>query len=527
MSTDATTAVGECGTVQLPAGNARESRLAALDRFFFREEVPWGMALTRITLPVVLLMNLGPRWMWAREIYSSDGAPSQLADNFGFPGFLPELPGTLAVALFTLLVFSLVMSAIGWWTRLSLATSVVLFSYFGLMDSMSTFTKFSVISIHLLFLLSLSHCGSLWSVDAWLAGRRGWGIGDATRFPVWPQRLIQLLVAIVYFGAAITKMHTPSFFSGDQLMYWMMTHVTGASLLGDYLSQYPVLLVVFGYVTLVWEVVFLFCVWNTRWRVPLLVTGILFHAMTTLTLGLVIFPLVMFSAYLSFLQERDLPFWSRLGARVQRWLPGRRGSAAGQGAAVVAGTAEPARPVSAWSSVGAYAVLTGLVMMAGVEIEYWRDPYQMRGPGGPLALKEIAPEEVDRLLASDDRIVLEDKFLAFDLGTTVVASHLLDHRTAYRQGEVACAQVSLNPPHEDMWVECSLHDQQMRLITRLGQIVSREALRGHFSFLMNDALAPGEYVFVVKSGGQEISRKSVTLLPRDRVAGSEARMSAN
>src|SRR6185369_6710366 len=200
-----------------------------------------------------------------------------------------------------------ITSMIGWRTRFSLLGAAGLYFYFQQLDGMSTITKYTVIAAHLLFLLGLSNCGDVWSVDRWLSDRRGRGLPLANcTSTVWPQRLMQLLIGIIYFGAAITKLHTPAYFSGDQLMYWMMTYLNNAHPLGDYLTQHPVMIVVCSYVALVWEITFLFTVWRPWLRVPVLVMGIMFHLMTWFTLGLIVFPMVMISAYFCFVTENDV-----------------------------------------------------------------------------------------------------------------------------------------------------------------------------------------------------------------------------
>ena len=156
----------------------------------------------------------------------------------------------------------------------------VLFTYFSMLDCVSTMTKYAVIVSHVLFILSVSQCGAIWSVDAWLRNRQR--NLDPTQPPftfpksaAWPRRLLQLHIAGVYFGAAMTKIHTPSYFSGDQLQYWMLTHLNFKHPLGELLSLYPITLVVFGYITVVWEITFVFCSWKSMWRNIVLPIGIL------------------------------------------------------------------------------------------------------------------------------------------------------------------------------------------------------------------------------------------------------------
>lgn len=279
--------------------------------FFYDEEVPYGMALCRISLPLVLMGLVLPRWVVCRELYSADGAAGQLSVGYGYFDLLPEFSGTVVAALYALMVFSMVAMCIGWCTRPSAMISFVLFTYFCMLDCVSTMAKYSVIASHIIFILSVSRCGAIWSVDAWLANRKR-NIDptqprvDYPKSPAWPRRLLQLHIAFVYFGAAMTKIQTPSFFTGDQLQYWMLTHLNYEHFLGEIFCLYPILLVAFSYVTAVWEITFIFCSWKSCWRTFVLPVGILFHFMTTLTLGLLMFPMVCYCTYFGFIDDDDM-----------------------------------------------------------------------------------------------------------------------------------------------------------------------------------------------------------------------------
>ena len=498
----------------------------ALHRFFFDEQVPYGLALMRILLPWALMLNLLPRWLHCRELYSADGAVAQLADNFGHPNFLPVLPGTAAVALYTLLIFLLVAASAGWMTRLSLLAATGLYGYFTLLDCLSTITKYTVIATHLLLLLGLSECGALWSVDRWLqARRRGPGAGpirraQPPRSAVWPQRLLQLFIGIVYFGAAVTKIHTPAFFSGDQMVYWMMTHQSSHQLLGDYLSQFPIVLVTTAYITAVWEIVFLFCVWRPMARLPLLAIGIMFHLMTVFTLGLVIFPTIMFVAYLAFMTEADYLWFAALCRRMVGRAGWRR--RVSRGARRLFSRAFPPlkSPKPRWAPFAMFGLVAAFVAVGAVEVEYRMDPYQLRGPGGPLALRELADDEVQRLMGPEAPLQEADKFFALDLGSIVAGEHLINRRREFWQGEPVIAQVTMNPPHEDMWVESVLVDGQGKLISRLGQVIAREENRSNFVYLMGTCVEPGDYAVIVRSQGQQVGHRKFTLHPLKAAAAN-------
>ena len=470
--------------------------------FFYREEAPYGLALVRIFMPLVLLAVMLPRWFNARELYSTDGAPCPLSFVYGWPAdLLPTFSGEVIVLLHSVLIFALVASSLGWCARISLAISTVLYIYLNMLDAVSTMTKYSVIASHAMLLLTLSRCGTVWSVDSWLAGSR------AQKSPVWPQRLMQLMIGIVYFGAAITKMHTPEFFSGDQMTFWMLSHVNFANPGGEWMSQYPSLVVASAYIAIIWEVLFLFLAWRGLGRAIMISLGLVFHVMTAITLGLYIFPLVCATIYFAFLRQADTERYAVRLHRVRKaWkLPART-----------------ARPMDETPGAGSrrfavsWAVYAGLILVvggAGVGIEYLRDPYGLRRPEGRYTLKEISPEAAAIWLQRSEPIVPEDKIFAFDIGTFVVGDNLANRKRIFQQGEMLIAQVSLNPPHEDLYIECNLHDAEDRMLDRLGRVIPRERFRGHFSYQLSTSIPPGEYQLVLKTSGKEVGRRVFQLQP--------------
>lgn len=499
--------------------NGSSSLAQGLDRFFFAEEVPYGMALIRILLPLALLFDVVRRWPFARELFSLDGCTAPLAESYGYMDFLPEFSGTVVVALYSILLFSLITTSLGWLTRTSTTVALVLYPYFGMMDWVSSMTKYVVISTHVLLMLTLSRPGLIWSVDAWLKGRRqrsAWP-GEAglelPRTSIWPQRLIQLLIAIVYFAAMITKLHTPAFFSGDQMQFWMMTYIYYDQPLGDYLSQYPLVSIFSAYVTIIWETLFIACVWRGRMRVWMLGIGALFHLGTIFMLGLVVFPIMMLTIYLSFLNEQDVQAIAACWRRMKRRSTVLTRSAVKMAAWAKDLSLPPARPARPFVSAATFLVVLGLFSAAGVALEYKLDHYGIRHPDGRYTLERIPEEEVREMLRSDTGMREQDKFLSFSVGDWIVAGHLFSQRDTFHIGELILTQAALNPPHEDMWVEVNLHDTEDNQLSHVGQIVPREDLRVFFNYRLDASFEPGEYDLVLKSAGQEISRRRIHLLP--------------
>lgn len=475
------------------------------NEFFMAEEVPYGMALVRITLPLVLLVGVLPRWRFVREIYSTDGAATPIWQSYGTSALLPELSAPVAIGLFSLLVFCLLSASIGWRTRTSLAIAVVLYAGFGVLDMVSTLTKYSVLASHAMFLLAFSQCGAVWSVDAWIKRRT-----QPTPFvglplsPVWPRRLLQLLLAICYLGSAFTKMHTPAYFTGDQMLYWMLANMNFENRVGEYLSMYPSITVVSAYTTIIWEMLFIALCWRSPWRWIMLSIGVVFHIMSFLMLGLIVFPLLCLALYLAFLNQADVEravVALRTFARRMKLLAARRPSR---------NVWQPPTWLHGSSSLAAFGLLAACCAVFGVEIEYRLDVYQQKGPDGPLALQPADEATVTRMLGSEKTIRPQDLFFSFDVGTTTMGGLLADRRDRFQTGETAILQCNMTPPHPDMWVEVSLRDNQNRTIRRFGQVIPRETLHSNFTYLFDDSLTSGPYDFVITYDGNEITRRSFT-----------------
>lgn len=485
--------------------------------FFFAEEVPYGLALVRMLVPLVLLGTVCTRWSYSRELFSADGAPAPLADIFRYYDFLPVLPGTVVVGLFAALAFFLFCSSIGWMTRFSLIASVILYTYFCFMDCISMATKYSVIATHVLFLLSLSHCGSVWSVDSWLKGRREnqnlprYTKQELTRYEIWPQRLMQILIALVYFGAAITKLHTPGYLEGDQISYWAMSRYNNPHPLGEFLTMYPVILSVMSYVAIVWEIAFVFIVWRKWGRIVGLGLGAAFHIGTLFSLGLYIFPMISISIYFCFLKESDVQWMAAQIRRLSRREGWIQQSVARLGAMLQ--QYQP-QPVAVWKSGSAWVTGIVAVCVLGIYVEHQQDIYGLRRPEGRMTLHEVEPELVAEMLRPEQTMRQKDKFLSVDTGTHLVGGWLTNRKTEFMIGEMILVQCCLNPPHEDIWIDCHFCEENGRIVHRSGQIVTRENLRSAFQIYPPDSLQPGNYFVSIKSKGKEVLRRSVTLLPR-------------
>jgi hypothetical protein len=486
--------------------------------FFHGAELPYRLALTRIFLTATILFPTAYRWYYSREIFSTDGSGISLWSIYDFPCPWLEPNGTVVVAIHSIVILALVTSCVGWCTRSSLILATLGYTYLNMLDILSSLNKSSAIASHLLFFLCFTPCGAVWSIDSWLARRRLLRNGvscelmpAASLSPRWPRRLMQIFLAVVYLSAGVTKLPLRGYFTGEHLQTWMLSTIHTPNVLGGYVAMHPSLVVVCAYVTALWEVLFIFLVWKPLTRRVVLCLGFLFHFMTCLTLGLFIFPMICVSAYPLFVTDSEIESLRRSTRNGWNWLVARfgagvRGLAASVGKAVP--TVEPA-----WSR-GAFVAALLSTGLGGVALEYKLDRYGLRRPEGPYKLQELDLEEVSHLLAPTGRIANEDKVLNFDIGSIFVGGCLFDRRTTFHQGETLRAQCGLIPPHEDMWIQCNLHDSQNRVVDTNGLFLSCDMLRALFYYNIGVCVAPGDYSLVLKIAGDEIMRRPITILPR-------------
>jgi hypothetical protein len=485
-----------------------DSLVSRVRDFFYAERTPYGLALIRILLPWVIFIDGLPRWFHVRELYSSDGAPAPIWEAYGMTSGLPIFPAPVAVAGYSVLVVCLLAASIGWMTRISLIAATVLYMYFIPLDMISTLNKYTVLSGHALFLLSLSQCGSVWSVDSLLKRLQTGTALPRPKFPIWPQRLIQLLICIVYLAAAFTKLHTPSFFTGDQLMYWLLTKTTASNPLGDWMSMYPALVPLTAYCTVIWEIAFIFVSWRGVGRICMLTFGVVFHLMTLGTLGLIVFPALYCVLYLAWLHEEDVD-------RIAAWWRRKFGVAAIETDSPL--SVQPAAWWTGWCgpapSAAAFVLLAAATAVTAVELEQRNDLYGERRPEGRYQLALLPQERVDELLRGDTRLRSEDKVFSFDVGSRLIGGILANRRDQFDYDENVMVQCSLLAPHEDLWVEINLHDAAGNIIARHGQFAPREFTRVNHTHRFGEGLPPGEYCWVLRFDGQDITRRSFRLGP--------------
>ncbi len=118
-------------------------------------------------------------------------------------------------------------------------------------------------------------------------------------------RLIQIQLCLSYAYTGIEKLKGLSWWEGSAVWYVIgMEEFIPHDF--AFLKHFPLVIALLSMTTLIFEVYFIFAVWNKRLRGPWLLIGFLFHLGTAVFMNLWFFCLVVVSAYCVFLTKRCL-----------------------------------------------------------------------------------------------------------------------------------------------------------------------------------------------------------------------------
>lgn len=482
-------------------------------RFFFAPESPRILALMRIGLAIVLLGEVSYHWPFAVELYSQAGLPIPVFPQTWFEPPVPSATG--AIALESLLIFSLLLVGIGWKVRTALWAACLLTLWLGLLDFPGTFAKYSAIALHLLVLLGCSRCGAVWSLEAW---RRRANVDQCPLGPAWPRRLIQILVCSVYFGAAVTKLQNPDFVSGDLLTYSLLDDRWGGVDAGIWMASHPRWMIGCSIGTMLFELLFPFLVWVRPLRGVLLGAALLFHIVTGFVMRLGIFSPVMFVALLAFLDQRDLDGLMRrlsgIGMRKGREeSPGP--SASSNGAPKRFEPWEQARPTTIKSRVmewGVTVICGASFCAAGVALQRSADWYGVFHQHSLDPLPEVSAGDAAEMLAGQ-RLQEADYLQRVEIGERFNGNRVYGARERFRRGMRVYVLIQLIQPHPSLAMEGLLLAPDGQEVARFSAEVGPPYTYAIKGFELTDTLPEGRYRILLQANGYEVAQKEFELVP--------------
>jgi hypothetical protein len=298
---------------------SRSSAPSTWEVFWFSEIPPHIYALLRILCGLLALVSLA--------------GVSDLATFWDPDGFVPAsglktaligtgLGLTTGRLLFLASLASYLMMTIGYGSQVT----VVLAS--GSMALQVFWNYLPLSAAHaalqsVLFCLCWADCGSVWSLDSWLARRRKPQDteGDHAHYPIAPLRLIRFQVALLYLNSGVFKLFDARWRDGSAVYYALSNNVyrrfpfdlpPGAEWITTTLT----------YTVLFWELAFAVMILVPSLRRVALLAGVAIHIGIAAGIEIGPFPWVMIASYVSFLNPERIaalpPLLHRTFSRLRR-----------------------------------------------------------------------------------------------------------------------------------------------------------------------------------------------------------------
>lgn len=303
----------------------------AWDRFFFADVDARRLAALRIgtgLFAFLTLLGLAPltelhysnagwlpiSWMLTRPSEQGFTLLHTFTSPFGVKVFLGI---SMAAALAMMLGFHARVAS--WATFLALVS-------FQQRNTLLYYGGDTVLRL-LAFGVALGPSGRAWSLDAWRARFRGPAALTKATTPVWPIRLIQFQIAVLYFFTGLEKLHGSTWHDGSALAIVLAHPSVSRFDIARLATLAPVAFALrtMTRLTLVWELLFPLLVCSRIGRWVALGIGAAIHLGIIVFLRIHWFGQIMLMSYLAFLPAEEFgPRGLRLWLRGRAWLERRR-----------------------------------------------------------------------------------------------------------------------------------------------------------------------------------------------------------
>lgn len=213
----------------------------------------------------------------------------------------------VAMAFFVVSILAAVLTCVGLFTRIA---SIVLFLGVVAIDHRNPdiLNSGDTLLRMFCFYVAIGPGAAAYSLDLWLARKRG----KADKYPAtvsaWPQRLVQIQLAVVYFTTVWWKMLGEKWRNGTATWYPARLHEFDRFPYPEFVKDMPMVLIT-TYATLFVELALATLVFAKPFRKWVLLAGVGMHLWIDYSMNIPFFSWVIISGYVCFYEGDEVEAW--------------------------------------------------------------------------------------------------------------------------------------------------------------------------------------------------------------------------
>ena len=295
-----------------------------LDQVWFGKTTPHALAVVRILLGALAFLALIQVYVNFDAFFTEHGLyPVRFAEQWSAGVFrwnpLVWWPQEgVAHFAFWICMAAALMVCVGFWTRIS---TIVLFLGVtalhhrnpDILNSGDTLLR------QYLFLLALAPCGAALSLDRWFGLKKGTIQGPPPEISVWPQRLFQFQLAIVYFTTVWWKMMGSTWRDGTATWYPPRLQEFDRFPYPPFIDELP-MVYVSTYGTLIVELALATLVFAKPMRRWVVLAGAGMHAWIEYSMNIPFFSAIIVSSYVVYYEGDEVrDFLAKVAKRFSHW----------------------------------------------------------------------------------------------------------------------------------------------------------------------------------------------------------------
>lgn len=322
--------------------------LKGLNDWWFGYGSPVEMGVFRIIMGFLIFTNQLMVGIYFEQWFTERGfVPVAVNQHYLGEGTarLSLLPGVtdsrITLAFYILVTIAALTTCLGLWTRVSsivLALGIITLHH---RNSLILHGGDLVIKMGAIY-IALAPSGAACSLDRLIALWKGKAPLIPAAVSLWPQRLVQFQVALIYFTTVWHKAFGSYWRDGTAAWYPLHLKEFERFWLPEFMREAPVLITAVTYGTLAVELAMATLIFFKPWRKWVLLAAIGLHLSIEYMMNIPLFAFLMISTYLAFYRGEEISEWAKRighklkGYAVRVWLPQGKAFREGPGRAITA-----------------------------------------------------------------------------------------------------------------------------------------------------------------------------------------------